>query len=179
MADRSAIGRSDAVEGNWRVQFVDGGPTIPDSVFTDHLECWTRFGGQAAESFAGAARYSNTIDVPQFDADRWMLDLGDVSESARVWVNDQPAGIAVAHPFRVDLESLLHPGKNELTIEVTNLSANRLRDLDARGVEWKKFHDINIVSHMYTPLTPADWGLKPSGLLGPVTITPMLEKDMR
>ena len=68
-----------------------------------------------------------------------------------MWVNGKPAGVVVAHPFRVDVTGLLKPGGNELAIEVTNLSANRIRDLDRRGVDWKKFHDINLVNHMYKP----------------------------
>ena len=110
--------------------------------------------------------------MPDSEADRWWLDLGDVRESARVWVNGRPAGAVVAHPFRVDVTGLLKPGGNEIAIEVTNLSANRIRDLDRRGVDWKKFHDINFVDHMYKPFDASDWDTKPSGLLGPVTLVP-------
>jgi hypothetical protein len=28
-------------------------------------------------------------------------------------------------------------------VSVTNLSANRIRDLDVRGVPWKKFYNVN------------------------------------
>jgi hypothetical protein len=57
-------------------------------------------------------------------------------------------------------------------IEVTNLSANRIRDLDRKGTGWKKFYDINIVSHLYEPFDASGWPLKPSGLLGPVKLIP-------
>jgi hypothetical protein len=112
------------------------------------------------------------VDLPQHLPDGGFLDLGDVRESGRVWVNGNPAGAAIAHPFRVDVTGLLRPGRNELAIEVTNLSANRIRDLDRRGVDWKKFHDINFVNHMYKPFDASGWDLKPSGLLGPVTLHP-------
>jgi hypothetical protein len=119
------------------VRFVDGGPDRPDEFSTQQLRCWTELGDQKARRFAGAARYSITVELPECDADGWFVDLGDVRESARVRVNGTPAGVAVAHPFRVDAKGLFKPGKNELTIEVTNLSENRIRDLDQRGVEWK------------------------------------------
>ncbi|MFW5916601.1 MAG: hypothetical protein ACOCTM_03920, partial [Bacteroidota bacterium] len=61
-------------------------------------------------------------------------------------------------------------GENELSIEVTNLSVNRIRDLDSRDVEWKKFYDINFVSHDYEEYNAGEWELKPSGLLGPVKL---------
>ena len=72
--------------------------------------------------------------------------------------------------FRIEIGPHLKAGRNTLAIEVTNLSANRIRDLDIRGVPWKKFHDINIVSHLYKPFDASGWELKPSGLLGPVTL---------
>jgi hypothetical protein len=115
------------------------------------------------------------VNLPETKADGWFVDLGDVRESARVWVNAHPAGVVVAHPFRIDVTDLLQPGENEMAIEVTNLSANRIRDLDQRGVDWKKFHDINLVSHMYKPFDASSWDLKPSGLLGPVVLTPYRE----
>jgi hypothetical protein len=161
-----------AVAGQWSVEFTEGGPVLPQPFSTRELKCWTEIGGQQADRFAGAARYTIQVDLPETNADGWYLDLGDVRESARVWINDRPAGIVVAHPFRVDLLDLLKPGRNELAIEVTNLSANRIRDLDKRGVDWKKFHEINFVDHMYKPFDSSGWDSKPSGLLGPVTVTP-------
>lgn len=166
------FGEPIAVAGPWSVEFTEGGPVLPPPSSTRELKCWTEIGGEQADRFAGAARYAIQVDLPETNADGWILDLGDVRESARVWVNDRPAGILVAHPFRVDLSNLLKPGRNELAIEVTNLSANRIRDLDKRGVEWKKFHEINFVDHMYKPFDSSGWDPKPSGLLGPVTLTP-------
>jgi len=159
------------IEGTWRVQFVEGGPILPGDLSTDKLACWTELGDDEADRFAGAARYTTTVNLPEANVDGWLLDLGDVRESARVWVNDRPAGILVAHPFRVDVTGLVKPGDNKLAIEVTNLSANRIRDLDRRGVGWKKFHDINFVDHMYKRFNASGWDLQPSGLLGPITLT--------
>jgi len=159
-----------AVEGSWDVRFVEGGPTLPSAFTTKTLKCWTALGDAEAQRFAGAAQYRISVGVPDRPGHQWMLDLGDVRESARVWVNGKPAGIAVAHPFRVNVTDQIKPGKNEICIEVTNLSANRVRDLDQRGVNWKKFHDINLVSHLYKPFDASAWDLKPSGLLGPVTL---------
>lgn len=165
-------GKPIAAEGTWQVEFVEGGPVLPGNFASDKFKCWTQLGDEEAQRFAGAARYTTTVNLPETKADGWYLDLGDVRESARVWVNGGPAGVVVAHPFRVEVTDLLKPGENELAIEVTNLSANRIRDLDKRGVDWKKFHDINLVSHMYKPFDASGWELKPSGLLGPVVLSP-------
>jgi hypothetical protein len=88
-------------------------------------------------------------------------------------VNGAPVGTVFAHPFAVDLLDELRPGRNTLEVEVTNLSANRIRDLDRRGVEWKRFYDINFVDQDYRPFDASGWPVAPSGLLGPVTLTPL------
>ena len=68
---------------------------------------------------------------------------------------------------------LLKPGRNVLEIEVTNLGANRIRDLDERKVNWKYFYDINVVGRNYRPLDASVWPLRDSGLLGPVVLKPV------
>ena len=144
---------------------------MPGAATLEQLQSWTEIEDDRAKAFAGAARYSIEFQAPNLEGVAgWILDLGDVRESARVWLNGRPVGVAVAHPYRMDLGDRIQEGKNRLEIEVTNLSANRIRDLDQRGVDWKKFHDINFVSHLYRPFDASKWDLKPSGLLGPVNL---------
>jgi hypothetical protein len=50
--------------------------------------------------------------------------------------------------------------------------ANRIIDLDQRKIEWRKYHEINFVNLKYEPFNAATWAWQPSGLLGPVTLTP-------
>jgi hypothetical protein len=45
--------------------------------------------------------------------------------------------------------------------------------LDRRGINWKYFHDINIVNVNYKPFDASDWPLFDSGLLGPVHLKPL------
>jgi hypothetical protein len=162
-----------AVNGPWEIRFVEGGPVLPAPARLETLASWTGLADPEAQRFAGAACYSTSVKLPGNTPDHWILDLGDVRESARVRVNGRPAGVLVAHPFRLDLSGFLKPGPNTIEIEVTNLSANRIRDLDRRKVGWKKFHDINIVDHTYKKLDASDWPDEPSGLLGPVKLVPM------
>ena len=56
---------------------------------------------------------------------------------------------------------------------VTNLAANRVRDLDRRKVRWKEFYDLNVVGRDYRPLEASQWDLCDSGLLGPVLLKPV------
>ena len=45
-----------------------------------------------------------------------------------------------------------------------------IRDLDARKVEWKKFHEINFVNIDYKLFDASGWPAMDSGLLGPVKL---------
>jgi hypothetical protein len=165
----------DAVEisGNWQVDFVDGGPKLPASFSTRELRSWTELGDDESRRFAGTVRYRIEFDLPAVEADDWRLELGDVRESARVYVNGRDAGTRFAFPFTMRVGRFLKRGKNTFEIEVTNLSANRIRDLDARKVPWKKFHDINFVNHNYKQYDASKWPMTPSGLLDPIGLVPL------
>jgi hypothetical protein len=158
---------------NWAIEFVEGGPGLPEGRRLDSLTSWTDFADSMAHIFAGTARYRRTIERPTQAADDWLLQLGSVYESARVTINDTYVGTLVAHPFELRIGSHLREGQNELVVEVTNLAANRIAYLDRSGVAWKNFHDINFVNINYKPFDASKWLPMPSGLLGPVTITPL------
>ena len=91
---------------------------------------------------------------------------------ARVELNGKDYGTLIAPPFRVVVNNL-KPTGNQLEVEVTSVAANRIRDLDRRGVNWKIFKDINIVNENYRPFDASHWPLTDCGLLGPVTLTPL------
>lgn len=168
-----AAGTPVPLSGTWTVSFIGGGPVLPTPAQLTSLQSWTTFGGSEVQRFAGTARYHLDFAKPAGPADAWVLDLGVVRESARVAVNGVQVAPAFSSPFRVRLEQLIRPGMNSLDIEVTNLTANRIRDLDIRGVQWKIMGDINIVNENYQTFNAATWPIELSGLLGPVTLTPM------
>ena len=166
-------GAAQTVAGDWQVQFVDGGPAMPATYKTTQLASWTTRDDPEAKRFAGTARYSIEFACPAGAADDWILDLGAVHESARVKLNGHEAGSFWCAPFKAPVGQWLQPGKNLLEIEVTNLPANRIRDLDQRKVNWKYFYDANVLSRNYRPLDASNWPLFDSGLPGPVTLTPL------
>lgn len=147
---------------------VVGGPELPPPFETATLDTWTRR-GEAWERFAGTARYRTRFDAPAAGA--WWLDLGEVRESARVRLNGRELDTLIAPPYRLLLPELAAKG-NLLEVEVTNLAANRIRDLDRRGVVWRIFRDINFVNIDYKPFDASGWPVRDSGLLGPVTLRP-------
>lgn len=119
----------------------------------------------------GTAAYETTFEFNASDLNKQVyLHLGDVRESARVFLNGKEAGVVWAAPFEIDLSGLLLAGKNELRIEVTNLPANRIADYDRRGINWKIFNEINIVNIGYKPPYYANWEPAPSGLCSEVEL---------
>jgi hypothetical protein len=163
------------VRGSWTVSFVDGGPVLPKTFTTDSPVAWTGRGDDDADRFAGTARYTITFDAPDRTS-RHLLTLGKVAESARVKLNGRELGVLFASPFTIET-GLLRPTGNTLEVEVTNVSANRIRDLDRRRVEWKIFRDINFVGIDYKPFDASQWPVRASGLLGPVTLQPIVDRE--
>lgn len=159
------------LQGEWTITFEKGGPKLPAAVKTNTLQSWTDFGIEA-EAFSGTALYTLQFDAPNVEADNWKLNLGDVRESAKVWLNGKFIGDVWSVPFSIHLGNL-KKGRNELKIQVTNLPANRIRAKELNGEEWKIFYEINMVDKDYKKFDATKWNPMPSGLLGPISITPL------
>jgi hypothetical protein len=165
------------LSGKWEVSFLEGGPELPkahETTAASALPSWTTFPDEETKRFQGTAKYRHLFSLTELPVDNFRLELGKVCASARVVLNGQPLGTAWSEPFTIDVPgSALRPGENVLEIEVTNLAANRIADLDRRNVEWKIFKEINIVNREYKPLDAASWPTLDSGLLGPVRLQRM------
>lgn len=158
------------IGGPWNVKFISGGPALPADYSTAKPASWTTFPDPAAQAFAGTARYETTFAAPDSAGQVFALNLGDVRQSARVRLNGKDYGTLICPPFSVVVDNL-KPSGNVLDVEVTSVAANRIRDLDRRGVNWKIFKDINLVDVSYHPFDASNWPLTDCGLLGPVTLT--------
>jgi hypothetical protein len=157
-----------ALPGPWQVEFIQGGPVLPKAYQTAALSSWTTNGDPETERFAGTAVYRTEFNAPAGPGP-WLLDLGKVCHSARVRLNGEEIGRLIMPPYRLSVPAL-RAGRNQLEIEVTNLSANRIRDLDRRKVAWRNFNDINLVNINYKGFDAANWPIMDSGLLGPVVL---------
>ncbi len=163
------------INSGWSISFLRSEPAIDGTFATDTLTQWCALPEPKASVNAATGRYTVTftLDNPA-EADDWVLDLGDVRESARVKVNGKDAATVWAVPFRVRVGELLRPGENTLEIDVTNLQANRIADYERRGVEWRRFKDANIASVTNArKFSFGDWPVTPSGLNSKVTLTPV------
>ena len=163
------------LNGPWTLTPVCGGPDMekgwPRTMRT--LASWSRNDDGSENPFCGTVCYRTTFTLGGDGARKSAtLDLGRVCESARVSVNGVCVGARIMPPYRVEIPAgALKAGENVLEVEVTNVGANRIRDLDKRKVAWKIFSDINIVGRDYRPFDASKWPLRDSGLFGPVTLS--------
>ncbi len=172
-------GEAKPLGGTWSVRFTSGGPTLPAAAEVTELKSWTDFGGDAVKAFSGTATYTLSFARPAGNAPAYQIDLGRVAESARVKLNGIEIAGLIKAPFQVTVLASELKDQNTLEVLATNLSANRIADLDRRDPSWKKFYNTNIPARIAADRGPdglfsaAKWTPRPSGLLGPVTLAPL------
>ncbi|MCR4994085.1 MAG: glycosyl hydrolase family 2 [Bacteroidales bacterium] len=164
----------DLTHQRWNLTFHEECTPIIDKVYSlPSLLSWEKLDAQTSV-LMGTGSYSTSFKLSARqvkDHHRWLIDLGDVRESARVFVNDSCIGCAWSVPYVLEIPAaLLQHGRNSLRIEVTNLPANRIAELDRQGVPWRKFEEINVVDIHYRPSKYDQWESVPSGLNGKVLI---------
>ena len=155
-----------ALSGPWTLTFTEEAPKVNKAFTLDKLQTWETLDDDSAKITMGTGVYTTKFKLSKKDDPKgtWIIDLGDVRESARVYINGQFIGCAWSVPFVLDCKQTLKVGTNELRIEVTNLPANRIADLDRRGIPWRKMEEINVVDINYKKTTYDQWEPMPSGL---------------
>lgn len=151
---------------NWKLSFTEATPAISKTYNLDTTKAWENL-DDSTRTLMGTGVYECTINLSAAELKKgnsWTIDLGDVRESARVYVNDSLIGCAWAVPYRLSFANHLHKGNNKIRIEVTNLPANRISELDRQGYKWRKFDEINVVDINYKKTSYADWTPVASGL---------------
>ena len=177
------------ISDEWKIVSF-GGHSAPKAPLTlDRLASWSASDDPSLRHFAGRAVYEKKVEkVERIEgAERVWLDLGDVRDIAKVWVNDKFVGCLWEPPYRIELPS--QPSTFDLKIEVVNTWPNRLigdAAARARGCAEPRVKDgpwpvwvldgrpdsgtgIHTWSNWLGGWKATD-ALKPSGLIGPVRI---------
>jgi hypothetical protein len=156
----------DLSEHKWSLSFIESQPAIAEVITIDGLKTWETLPNDSIKELMGTGVYETSFSLSAKDVENgaYRIDLGDVRESARVYINDTYVGCAWCVPFTLDFDDILHEGENTIRIEVTNLPANRIAAYDRRGVKWRKFNEINVVDINYKRTTYGEWIPVPSGL---------------
>ena len=159
------VSNSVTLNGPWTLSFTEEAPRVPKTFTLTKPQTWETLDDDSVKVTMGTGIYTTHIKLTKKDlAGRWQIDLGDVRESARVFINGQFIGCAWSVPFILDCKNAFKAGNNEIRIEVTNLPANRIADYDRRGIKWRKMEEINVVDINYKRTTYDSWEPVPSGL---------------
>lgn len=160
-----------SIPGPWYLEFLEGGPALPEPARIAKLESWTTLPDTMSTYFSGVARYSTEFNLEDFaPEDKYKVVFDKVKESVLIRLNGHEVITLFAHPFEADISRFLKNGKNHLELEVANLPANRIRYLDEQEVNWQIFYDINFVNINYKKFDASRWKPVESGLIGNVSI---------
>lgn len=161
------IDKGESIEltaNTWKLSFTEEAPKVEETFSLQGLKTWESLSDKAQVTM-GTGVYETTFKLSKEQAKKqWSIDLGDVRESARVYINGHYIGCAWAVPYILHCKDALSKGKNTIRIEVTNLPANRIAALDREGVKWRKMKEINVVDINYKKTTYDKWEPVPSGL---------------
>jgi hypothetical protein len=174
------------IEGKWQVTFTDPWDEQFEAQF-DSLFSYTEHPDHEIKFFSGIAAYQNEFSIPakvNLNNYQISLNLGEVANVAEVKVNDYDVGILWHSPYRVDISEFVKPGINTIQVKVANLWPNRMiGDFQLPESERKvKSNVVRMPNGWSIPLEQLpnqEYGLLPSGLLGPVTISYKLKMDMQ
>lgn len=163
VVDHASYTQVATLDGPWQVAF-QAGRGAPATTTLAKLYSLSHHSDPGIRYFSGVATYSQSFDLPAGIrlGSPVRLDLGLVGVMAEVRVNGIPVGTAWHAPFRLDIGRALRRGRNRLDIRVADLWVNRLIGDAQPGAKPIAFTTI--------PTYGASAPLRPSGLIGPVTM---------
>lgn len=156
---------------NWTLSFPSGWGA-PEKIALDRLVPWKDLSGVSEEgrSFSGTATYATTVNLAAMPEGALLLDLGDVRDFARVYVNGREAAALWAQPYSCDIAPFAHEGENEIKVEVTSTWFNRLAYDYGQPPEKRKTWTVWNISGKTPPCLTSGAALRDSGMLGPVRL---------
>ncbi|OXM82291.1 glycosylhydrolase-like jelly roll fold domain-containing protein [Paenibacillus rigui] len=134
------------LKGEWTVSTADA-EHYPQFKEWEKLKVLTNMSGPGClPRFTGTFRYETEFEWNESESQA-LVDLGEVYETAEVWLNGEPAGVRICPPYHLEIDGLIKKGKNKLVIEVTNTLVKDQRDFLSAFAQQE-----------------------PSGLIGPVRV---------
>ena len=154
------------IKGPWEVSFDPewGGP---GKINFDELTDWKDHSDEGIRYYSGKAEYKTTFDLPEDISpnkfNKIGINIGEVSNLAKVYLNGKDLGVLWTFPWEVDVKDVIEKEDNILEIHVVNLWINRLIG-DQFLPDSSRY---TFTTHNYYT---KDDPLVSSGLLGPVRI---------
>jgi hypothetical protein len=154
------------IGGPFTVDFINKKIGPAKKQYFDSLSDWTMLDDEKIKYYSGSAVYQTTfnIDKKHINGELY-INLGKVEVMAEVKINGNIAGGVWDFPYRLNITKLVKQGGNKLEVKVVNLWRNRLiRD---KSLPVNERFTWTLEKHDEIKSTEK---LRPSGLLGPVTI---------
>ena len=195
--------KSYSLIGPWQLSFSDHSQ-IDENIELNDLVSLNLFSDDRVKYYSGTIIYTKEFEVntPKHNNVQYIIDLGEIYDIAEVKVNGNNAGILWKKPYKTEITKLVRNGTNKLEIAITNTWRNRIIG-DERLMTDLKYNvdEDNIFQYgkieelpvwLYKGFKPdsverftfstwkhydAESELPSSGLIGPVTIAQIIEKN--
>lgn len=150
--------------GPWKVEFDVSRRGPAEEITFDVLQDWTTSSDERIKYYSGEATYNIDFNIPEIiNGENYVIDLGNLTAMAKVYVNDNYSGGAWTSPYSIDITKYIKSGDNKISVTVVNNWMNRIiGDLNIPEDKRETWCFVN----PYSAQSP----LQPSGLFGPVTI---------
>lgn len=171
---------------------------LPKTHMLKQLISWPDHSDKNVQHFSGTGVYTTHFKIEELvKHQKTILDLGEVQVIAEVKLNGVELATLWKPPYQVDVSNVLKAGDNKLEVRVTNLWINRMigdaayPDLFERTAmggskgfpKWLlKGEPVpeteRTTFSTYHPYQVGD-PLQSSGLIGPVTLSPYIERVLK
>ena len=161
---------------NWTLSFPSGWGA-PESMALASLVPWKDLPDVSEEgrAFSGTATYKADVELKTGNGEcagdeksGIILDLGEVRDFARVFVNGREVAALWSEPYRCDIAPAVRQGRNEVRVEVTSTWFNRLAYDFTQPPGRRKTWTVWNVGGKPPPCLRPGASLRPYGLIGPV-----------
>lgn len=98
--------------------------------------------------FAGVVRYETSVMFQEYEASEIILEITDAGEAVQVFVNGTDCGIKIVPPYRYEIKTVLHPGENQIAIEVATTLERQIPPKN-RTKDWKPQNHVGLCGKVF------------------------------
>lgn len=142
--EKKAVGKPEKLELLWDISVKEAGRDADYRLYKANSPLLNITGAEYLPDFSGYIKYIGKFETDKTSCE---IDLGEVGQTARLYVNGIDMGIRVCEPYSWDISGAVRRGENTVEIIAANTLVNRVKD--------------RLSAFMPIP---------PSGVIGPVTL---------
>lgn len=120
------------LDGKYKISGFEKSEALQTPVFSVERELCDITQTGMYPDFSGVINYEKEFYLPE--ADRYLLDLGEVGETVSVYINGKYVGARICAPYRFDITEFVDGGKCILSAQVANSMAYREKDVLSKSM---------------------------------------------